>query len=86
MYARNTHQQQPTHLILDHRSPEQDPRLHTSVNYQIQAPEPFNNDVHEDLHADLARISSQDHHPSEFDLHLDLFRTFKRVNDGTAPC
>ncbi|PBK91572.1 hypothetical protein ARMGADRAFT_1054240 [Armillaria gallica] len=56
--------------------------FHTSVNYQIQAPEPFNNDVHEDLHADLARISSQDHHPSEFDLHLDLFRAFKRVNDG----
>ncbi|KAK0485881.1 hypothetical protein IW261DRAFT_1452570 [Armillaria novae-zelandiae] len=55
--------------------------FHTSVNYQLQAPEPFSNDVHEDLHADLARISSQ-HHPSEFDLHLDLFRAFKRVNDG----
>lgn len=55
--------------------------FHTSVNYQIQAPEPFANDVHEDLHADLARISTQDH-PSEFDLHLDLFRAFKRVNDG----
>ncbi|KAK0461182.1 uncharacterized protein EV420DRAFT_1530760 [Desarmillaria tabescens] len=56
--------------------------FHTSVNYQIQAPKPFQHDVHEDLHVDLDRISQQDHHPSEFDLHLDLFRTFKRVNDG----
>ncbi|KAK0212757.1 hypothetical protein DFS33DRAFT_1249679 [Desarmillaria ectypa] len=56
--------------------------FHTSVNYQIQAPKPFQDDVHEDLHANLQRISFQDHHTSELDLHLDLFRTFKRVNDG----
>ncbi|THV02344.1 hypothetical protein K435DRAFT_920625 [Dendrothele bispora CBS 962.96] len=56
--------------------------FHTSVNYQIQAPPPFQNDVKEDLVADLARIASKDDYGSEFELHLDLFRTFKRVNDG----
>jgi hypothetical protein len=55
--------------------------FHTSVNYQIQAPEPFADDVHEDLHADLARISGQKYR-SDFELHLDLSRTFKRLNDG----
>ncbi|KAF9481525.1 hypothetical protein BDN70DRAFT_876169 [Pholiota conissans] len=55
--------------------------FHTSVNYQIQAPPPFEKDVHEDLHADLARISQQDY-PSEFDFHLDIYRSFKRTNDG----
>ncbi|KAF9051220.1 hypothetical protein BDZ89DRAFT_1154116 [Hymenopellis radicata] len=55
--------------------------FHTSVNYQIQAPAPFEDDVHEDLHADLARISLQEY-SSEFEFHLDIFRTFKRANDG----
>ncbi|KAF9501589.1 hypothetical protein BDN71DRAFT_1379783 [Pleurotus eryngii] len=55
--------------------------FHTSANYQIQAPEPFARDVHEDLHTDLARISNQNY-SSDFELHVDLFRTFKRVNDG----
>ncbi|KAF8061523.1 hypothetical protein FPV67DRAFT_1509294 [Lyophyllum atratum] len=55
--------------------------FHTSVNYQIQAPEPYHQDVHEDLKADLARISQQTY-SSDFDLHLDLYRSFKRVNDG----
>ncbi|KAF7428583.1 hypothetical protein PC9H_007809 [Pleurotus ostreatus] len=55
--------------------------FHTSVNYQIQAPEPFARDVHEDLHTDLARINNQNY-SSDFELHVDLFRTFKRVNDG----
>ncbi|RDB24235.1 Peptidase S41 family protein ustP [Hypsizygus marmoreus] len=55
--------------------------FHTSVNYQIQAPEPYQHDVHEDLKADLARISRQDY-ASEFELHLDMYRSFKRVNDG----
>ncbi|KAG5639625.1 hypothetical protein H0H81_010827 [Sphagnurus paluster] len=54
--------------------------FHTSVNYQIQAPEPYD-DTHEDLKADLSRISQQHHH-SDFDLHLDIYRSFKRVNDG----
>ncbi|KAG6891044.1 hypothetical protein C0992_010706 [Termitomyces sp. T32_za158] len=31
--------------------------FHTSVNYQIQAPPPYDRDVHEDLKADLAEIS-----------------------------
>lgn len=55
--------------------------FHTSVNYQVSAPAPFTQDVHEDLLFDLARISSQSH-PSDFDLHVDLSRTFKRLNDG----
>ncbi|KAG6919989.1 hypothetical protein DXG01_013338 [Tephrocybe rancida] len=55
--------------------------FHTSVNYQIQAPPPYDKDVHEDLKADLARISQQ-RYASDFDLHLDLYRSFKRVNDG----
>ncbi|KAG6866095.1 hypothetical protein C0991_008847 [Blastosporella zonata] len=55
--------------------------FHTSVNYQIQAPPPYHQDVHEDLHADLARISLRSY-ASDFALHLDLYRSFKRVNDG----
>lgn len=55
--------------------------FHTSVNYQIQAPPPFVGDVHEDLLADLARIKKQKY-PSEYDLHIDLSRSFKRLNDG----
>ncbi|KAJ2913132.1 hypothetical protein MD484_g7281, partial [Candolleomyces efflorescens] len=55
--------------------------FHTSVNYQIQAPPPYDNDVHEDLVGDLRRISDTDY-LSEFDFHLDMYRSFKRVNDG----
>ncbi|KZT25626.1 hypothetical protein NEOLEDRAFT_1064684 [Neolentinus lepideus HHB14362 ss-1] len=55
--------------------------FHTSVNYQVKAPEPFSSDVHEDLIGDLARISKQSY-ASDFDLHVDLSRTLKRLNDG----
>ncbi|KAI0821900.1 hypothetical protein BC628DRAFT_1328502 [Trametes gibbosa] len=55
--------------------------FHTSVNYQKQAPAPFSTDVHEDLLADLARISHQ-WYANELDLHIDLSRTLKRLNDG----
>ncbi|KAG7098678.1 hypothetical protein E1B28_000592 [Marasmius oreades] len=55
--------------------------FHTSTYYQIQAPPPFEGDIHEDLHRSIARIS-QEEYQSEFEFHLDLFRTFKRVNDG----
>jgi len=55
--------------------------FHTSVNYQVKAPQPFTNDVHEDLLADLARIRSQSY-ASDYDLHIDLSRTLKRLNDG----
>ncbi|KAJ3895302.1 hypothetical protein GG344DRAFT_39083 [Lentinula edodes] len=55
--------------------------FHTSVNYEISAPEPFTEFVHEDLLKDLARISTQSY-PSDYDLHLDLSRTLKRLNDG----
>jgi len=51
------------------------------VNYQLRAPFPFTDDVHEDLLGDLARIQKQDY-PSEYDLHIDLSRTLKRLNDG----
>ncbi|KAJ7240586.1 hypothetical protein C8J57DRAFT_1371544 [Mycena rebaudengoi] len=55
--------------------------FHTSVNYQIQAPRPFDKDVHEDLFADIARIS-RSHYDSDYDLHVDLSKTLKRLNDG----
>lgn len=55
--------------------------FHTSVNYQISAPEPFTQDVHENLMVDLARIEATSY-PSDFDLHIDLSRTFKRLDDG----
>ncbi|KAJ7346724.1 hypothetical protein DFH08DRAFT_914726 [Mycena albidolilacea] len=54
--------------------------FHTSVNYQILAPPPFEY-VHEDIVADLARIQETSY-PSDFDLHLDLYRSFRRLNDG----
>ncbi|KAI0074081.1 hypothetical protein K474DRAFT_1602120 [Panus rudis PR-1116 ss-1] len=55
--------------------------FHTSVNYEKLAPEPFTADVHEDLLFDLARISHQKY-ANELDLHVDLSRTLKRLNDG----
>lgn len=55
--------------------------FHTSVNYQLNAPEPFTADVHEDLLGDLARIEKQSYR-SDYDLHIDLSRTLKRLNDG----
>lgn len=55
--------------------------FHTSVNYQRLAPPPFSLDVHEDVQGDLARISVQEY-ASDFDLHVDLSQTLKRLNDG----
>lgn len=55
--------------------------FHTSVNYQLKAPEPFTADVHEDLLGDLARIEKQ-FYRSDYDLHIDFSRTLKRLNDG----
>ncbi|KAJ6600067.1 hypothetical protein B0H10DRAFT_1958930 [Mycena sp. CBHHK59/15] len=52
--------------------------FHTSVNYQITAPEPFSQFVHV---KDLARISKSEY-ASDYDLHIDLSRTLKRLNDG----
>lgn len=57
--------------------------FHTSTNYQIRAPEPFADQVHEDLVRDLARIGAQEY-TSEFDFHLDVYRSFKLVNDGVS--
>ncbi|TFK66892.1 hypothetical protein BDN72DRAFT_871423 [Pluteus cervinus] len=55
--------------------------FHSSVNYQIQAPAPFNNDVHEDLAGDLAKISHTNY-DSEYDFHIAVSRMTKRLNDG----
>ncbi|KAH6913966.1 hypothetical protein BKA70DRAFT_1260005 [Coprinopsis sp. MPI-PUGE-AT-0042] len=55
--------------------------FHTSTNYQIQAPEPYHNDVHHDLHRDLDRIEKTEYE-SEFDFHVDVYTSFKKVNDG----
>lgn len=51
------------------------------MNYQIKAPEPFTEYVHEDLFQDLERISNSEY-ASDYDLHIDLSRTLKRLNDG----
>ena len=53
----------------------------TSINYQIQAPPPFAQDVHVDIAAELTRIRAQTY-ASEFDFHVDLSRTIKRLQDG----
>ncbi|KAI0758411.1 hypothetical protein BD413DRAFT_655923 [Trametes elegans] len=55
--------------------------FHTSVNYERNAPAPFTEQVHEDVLADLARISGQSY-GNELDFHIDLSRSVKRLNDG----
>jgi len=55
--------------------------FHASQFYQIQAPPPFENDVHENIAASLARISQQEYQ-SEFDMHIDLQNSFAQLRDG----
>lgn len=55
--------------------------FHTSVSYEALAPPPFTLDVHEDILGDLKRISQQSY-PSDYDLHIDISRSVKRLNDG----
>ena len=55
--------------------------FHTSTNYQIQAPPPYDKDVRVNLPVELARIKRQPY-LSEYDFHVDLSRTVKRLNDG----
>ncbi|KAL5481091.1 hypothetical protein ACEPAI_10032 [Sanghuangporus weigelae] len=55
--------------------------FHTSVNYQVRAPEPFTADVHEDILGDIARIR-RTQYSSEFDMHIDLARSVRRLMDG----
>ncbi|KAF5378755.1 hypothetical protein D9615_006970 [Tricholomella constricta] len=55
--------------------------FHASTNYQIKAPQPFADDVHEDVLATLAKIK-QKRYRSDYDLHIDLSRALKRLNDG----
>ncbi|KAJ7680424.1 hypothetical protein DFH06DRAFT_1265431 [Mycena polygramma] len=55
--------------------------FHTSVNYQILAPHPFDKEVHEDIAADVAQIKETSY-PSDFHFHLDLYSSFRRLNDG----
>lgn len=55
--------------------------FHTSVSYQVRAPEPFTADVHEDILGDLARIGTTAY-SSEFAMHVDLSRSVKRLMDG----
>ncbi|KAJ7078820.1 hypothetical protein C8R43DRAFT_910264 [Mycena crocata] len=57
--------------------------FHTSVNYQISAPGQFSTLVHEDLYQDFARIGETEY-ASDYDLHIDVSRTMKRLNDGHA--
>ncbi len=55
--------------------------FHTSVSYQVLAPEPFTTEVHEDILGDLARIGATRYN-SAFDMHVDLSRSVKRLMDG----
>ncbi|KAG6854488.1 hypothetical protein C0991_006090 [Blastosporella zonata] len=55
--------------------------FHTSVNYEIRAPEPFTLDVHEDIMADLAKYRTK-RYDSDYDLHIELSRALKRFNDA----
>ena len=57
--------------------------FHASTNYQIRAPQPFTNDVHEDLVRDLQRINGT-RYPNDLLFHIDVSRSFKRLNDGHA--
>ncbi|KAH8827598.1 hypothetical protein DL96DRAFT_1103752 [Flagelloscypha sp. PMI_526] len=54
--------------------------FHTSTNYEIQAPAPFD-DVHQDIIATLARVSSQSY-DSDFDLHVDVATSTRTMGDG----
>ncbi|EJD54244.1 hypothetical protein AURDEDRAFT_156023 [Auricularia subglabra TFB-10046 SS5] len=57
--------------------------FHASVNYQLQAPPPFQNDVHVDLPKELERIQTQTY-PSYFAFHQDLQNTLRTLRDGHA--
>ncbi|KAF5337318.1 hypothetical protein D9611_003167 [Ephemerocybe angulata] len=57
--------------------------FHTSTSYQIRAPGIFASEVHVNVPQELARIKKQSYR-SEYDLHVDLSRTLKRLNDGHA--
>ncbi|KAF9479788.1 hypothetical protein BDN70DRAFT_806502 [Pholiota conissans] len=54
--------------------------FHTSVNYQLSAPAPFS-DIHENLLQDISRMRRESY-ASEYEFHIDISRTFKRLNDG----
>lgn len=55
--------------------------FHVSTNHQIKAPPPFDKDVHEDILRDLILINSTTY-ASDFDLHIEVSRAVKRMNDG----
>ncbi len=55
--------------------------FHASTDYQLQAPKPYDEDVHWDLLQDLQGIKAKVY-PSDFDFHRDLQQSVKRVNDG----
>ncbi|TFK66897.1 hypothetical protein BDN72DRAFT_843673 [Pluteus cervinus] len=55
--------------------------FHISTNYQIKAPAPFQYDVHEDLMADVAKISHTNY-ASEYDFHIALSRAVARLDDA----
>ncbi|KAH8827563.1 hypothetical protein DL96DRAFT_1599472 [Flagelloscypha sp. PMI_526] len=54
--------------------------FHTSTNYEIQAPSPFD-DVHQDIIATLARVGSQSY-DTDFDFHVDLATSTRTMGDG----
>ncbi|KAH8826344.1 hypothetical protein DL96DRAFT_1805805 [Flagelloscypha sp. PMI_526] len=55
--------------------------FHTSTNYQIRAPQPYADQVHENLYTDIARIGASSY-ASDYEMHIDMSRTYKRLQDG----
>lgn len=54
--------------------------FHTSTNYQIQAPAPFE-DTKIDILAELGRIRGKKYN-TDFEFHVELARTVRQLNDG----
>lgn len=57
--------------------------FHASVNYQLQAPPPFDKDVHVDLPKEFERMRVQKY-PSYFAFHQDIQNTLRALRDGHA--
>jgi hypothetical protein len=55
--------------------------FHASTNYQLQAPKPYDKDVHWDLLKGLEETRSEVY-TSDFDFHRKVQQSLKRVNDG----
>ncbi|TRM58929.1 hypothetical protein BD626DRAFT_510149 [Schizophyllum amplum] len=55
--------------------------FHASTNYQVQAPEPYADDVHEDVLADLAKIQATEY-ATDYEAHIAVQQAVARLQDG----